>query len=115
MAKKKRALDFQKGRRASLIEAVRCRTVFGMTEMNTKGAEEARNQLPELLAAAEKGRTTVITRYGRPIAAIVPIEALKGGGQRKPASLLSLRGSGRGMWGEDSTRTIRELRDEWER
>jgi antitoxin (DNA-binding transcriptional repressor) of toxin-antitoxin stability system len=34
-----------------------------------KGAEEARNQLPDLLAAAEKGRSTIITRHGRPVAA----------------------------------------------
>ena len=40
-----------------------------------KGAEEARNQLPDLLDAAEKGRSTIITRHGRPVAALVPIEA----------------------------------------
>ena len=40
-----------------------------------KGAEEARNQLPDLLEAAEKGRSTIITRHGRPVAALVPIEA----------------------------------------
>jgi hypothetical protein len=27
--------------------------------------------------------------------------------------LLSLSGSGRGLWGEDSNQTLRELRDEW--
>ena len=41
----------------------------------SKGAEEARNQLPDLLEAAEKGRSTIITRHGRPVAALVPIEA----------------------------------------
>jgi prevent-host-death family protein len=40
-----------------------------------KGAEEARNQLPDLLEAAEKGRSTIITRHGRPVAALVPMEA----------------------------------------
>jgi hypothetical protein len=29
--------------------------------MLRKGAEEARNQLPDLLEAAEKGRSTIIT------------------------------------------------------
>ena len=33
--------------------------------MLRKGAEEARNQLPDLLEAAEKGRSTIITRHGR--------------------------------------------------
>ncbi len=41
--------------------------------MTHKGAEEARNQLPHLLEAAEDGQSTVITRHGRPIAALVPI------------------------------------------
>jgi prevent-host-death family protein len=40
-----------------------------------KDAEEAGNQLPDLLEAAEKGRSTIITRHGRPVAALVPIEA----------------------------------------
>jgi prevent-host-death family protein len=41
--------------------------------MLRKGAEEARNRLPELLDAAEHGETTIITRHGRPVAALVPI------------------------------------------
>jgi prevent-host-death family protein len=78
-----------------------------------KGAEEARNQLPELLAAAEKGQSTVITRHGRPVAALVPIEALDAAVGQLP--LMPLAGSGRGLWGKDSTRTLRRLRDEWSR
>ena len=81
--------------------------------MMRKGAEEARNQLPDLLEAAEKGRSTVITRHGRPIAALVPIEALGAALRQEP--LLTLEGSGRGLWGKNSTRTVRALRDEWSR
>jgi hypothetical protein len=33
---------------------------------------------------------------------------------RQP-SLLPLQGSGRGLWGKNSTDTIRKLRDEWGR
>ena len=78
-----------------------------------KGAEEARNQLPDLLDAAENGRSTIITRHGRPVAAIVPIDALKPAQEQQ--SLLPLEGTGRGLWGKNSTRTIRALKDEWER
>jgi prevent-host-death family protein len=39
------------------------------------GAEEARNELPHLLDEAEKGRSTVITKHGRPVAALAPVEA----------------------------------------
>ncbi|HEY2185848.1 MAG TPA: type II toxin-antitoxin system Phd/YefM family antitoxin [Xanthobacteraceae bacterium] len=81
--------------------------------MLRKGAEEARNELPDLLDAAEKGRSTIITRHGRPVAALVPIDAYSAA-VRQP-SLLPLRGSGRGLWGKNSTDTIRKLRDEWSR
>ena len=78
-----------------------------------KGAEEARNQLPDLLAAAEKGRSTIITRCGRPIAALVPIEAYDAAFRQQP--LMHVAGSGRGLWGKNSIRTLRKLRDEWSR
>jgi len=78
-----------------------------------KGAEEARNQLPELLEEAQRGRSTVITKHGRPVAAIVPIDDRA---IRTPQrSLLPYKGTGRGLWGKNSSRTIRALRDEWNR
>jgi len=84
-----------------------------MVTIASKGAEEARNQLPSLLEAAERGETTVITKHGKPVAALVPIAQLNTA--NKQMSLLPLKGSGRGLWGPDSTKTIREMRDEWER
>jgi len=84
-----------------------------MDTTRRKGAEEARNQLPDLLDKAEKGEATIITRRGRAIAALVPIEAYASATQQK--SLLPLAGAGRGLWGKDSTRTLRKLRDEWNR
>lgn len=82
----------------------------GKTE--SKGAEQARQQLPAILAAAAAGRTTVITRHGREIAAVVPVSAVR---TARPVSLLSLAGSGRGLWGRDSSKAIARLRDEWTR
>ena len=84
-----------------------------MDAPSRKGAEEARSQLPELLDAAERGRSTVITRYGRPVAVLVPIAAYADGLTQQ--SLMPLRGTGRGLWGNNSRRTLRKLRDEWER
>jgi prevent-host-death family protein len=81
--------------------------------MVRKGAEEARAQLPELLDAAAKGQSTIITRHGRPVAALVPIERY--GAAVRQQSLIPVAGSGRGLWGKDSTRTLRKLRDEWSR
>lgn len=84
-----------------------------MAKVEHKGAEEARNQLPDLLDAAAEGRSTIITRRGRPIAALVPLDAYSAAGRQQP--LNTVRGSGRGLWGRNSTRTIRALRDEWDR
>jgi prevent-host-death family protein len=78
----------------------------------SKGAEEARQHLPAILAEAAAGRSTIITRHGRAVAAVVPAAALK---QVKPASLQALAGTGRGLWGKDSAATIAKLRDEWTR
>jgi prevent-host-death family protein len=78
-----------------------------------RGAEEARNQLPDLLEAAENGHSTIITKHGRPVAAIVPLDAYHVGNRQGP--LVPMEGSGRGLWGEDSRRTLRDLRDEWSR
>src|SRR5436190_3537943 len=69
---------------------------YGAYPMMRKGAEEARNELPDLLAAAEKGRSTIITRHGRPVAALVPIDAYSRA-VRQP-SLMPLQGSGRRLW-----------------
>lgn len=84
-----------------------------MSSPKRKGVEDARSQLPALLAEAERGRSTIVTRHGRPIAAIVPVERTAGGLRQK--SLLDLAGSGKGLWGKDSAKTLRKLRDEWDR
>jgi len=84
-----------------------------MGRVKRKGAEEARNQFSDLLAAAERGDSTIITKHGRPIAALVPADQCEPTHRQKP--LVALRGSGRGMWGSDSSKTIAALRDEWER
>lgn len=84
-----------------------------MGKVAHKGAEEARNQLPNLLEDAVAGRATVITRRGKPVAALVPLDAYSGAVRQKP--LLALEGSGRGMWGKSSAAAISKLRDEWNR
>jgi prevent-host-death family protein len=84
-----------------------------MSRQERKGVEDARSQLPTLLAEAERGRSTVITRHGRPIAAIVPVG--RTADRPRQLSLLGLAGSGKGLWGRDSAKTLRKLRGEWDR
>lgn len=81
-------------------------------KLDTKGVEEARRAFPALLDAAAQGGTTIITRRGIAVAAIVPASAATKG---PPLSLLSLAGSGKGLWGPDSAKTVGRLRDEWKR
>jgi prevent-host-death family protein len=82
-----------------------------MSRTGRKGAEDARNQLPDLLDAAQQGRSTIITRHGQPVAALVPMDRfVETSAQR---SLLPLKGTGRGLWVGDTS--LRKLRDEWTR
>ena len=80
-----------------------------MAKARRKGAEEARAQLPALLEDAAQGRTTIITRRGRSIAALVPVSEAT-----RQKGLVDLIGSGKGLWGARA-RTLRRLRDEWSR
>jgi prevent-host-death family protein len=84
-----------------------------MADPLRRGAEEARNQLPELLTAALRGQQTIITRHGRPVAVLAPISG--NGAANSQRSLLPLAGSGRGLYGRDSRAILRDLRDEWDR
>jgi prevent-host-death family protein len=101
------------GRGLNAVRTVRTVSVMKRSPKPTsRGAEEARQQLPAILDAAAAGRTTVITRHGREVAAVVPAASIQ---RQRPASLLALAGSGRGLWGGDGGDTIDRLRDEWNR
>jgi prevent-host-death family protein len=84
-----------------------------MAKISRRGSEDARNELPSLIEAAEAGHPTVITRRGRAVAALVPVDAYRR--SHRQQSLLPLEGSGQIQWGKNSTRTIGKLRDEWSR
>lgn len=75
------------------------------------GADDARANLPELLERAHHGSATVITKRGRPYAALVPITTIE---TTPHLSLTSLKGTGAGLWGADASATVDSLRDEWE-
>lgn len=77
----------------------------------TYGAEEARARFPKLLELAHRGQTTLVTRRGKPYAVVAPVDHVSGA--RAAGALLGLRGSGKKLWGSDSARTVRHMRDEW--
>ena len=82
-------------------------------QTHTKGAEEARKQLPALVAAAAQGRTTNIAKHSRAVAVVVPADSISPA--KKQAPITSIAGTGKGLWGKDSTRSIAKLRVEWNR
>ena len=79
------------------------------------GLEQARIQLPSIIANAHAGIASIVTRHGKPVAAIVPLQDLQNSRATSGAAsgLLALRGTGRGLWGADIGQTISRLRDEW--
>ena len=77
----------------------------------TCGADEARTRLPELLERAHRGEVTIITKRGVPYAAVVPLDVLPAVEPR--SSLLALKGTGAGLWGDDPRATLRQMREEW--
>jgi prevent-host-death family protein len=84
-----------------------------MSKISHKGSEDARNELPTLLEEAERGQTTIITRRGRPVAALVPLGQYRA--SRGQQSMLALEGTAQGLWGKNSRATLKKLRDEWSR
>ena len=83
-----------------------------MNRPNSKGVEEARREFPAILDAAAKGGTTVITRRGIAVAAVVPASMAA---RARPISLLTLMGSGKGLWGPEPSKAVARMRDEWTR
>jgi prevent-host-death family protein len=76
------------------------------------GVEEVRRNLPALLERASRGHPSLVTKHGRDYAAIVPPEYLAR--RASGPDLLTLRGSGKGLWGRSVSRAVNRLRDEWE-
>lgn len=86
-----------------------------MSNVPQYGLEQARAQLPLIASEALAGRSTVITRHGKSVAVVVPVEqwhdqqarALRQGG------VLALRGSGRDLWPQGAAPAVAQLREEW--
>jgi prevent-host-death family protein len=86
-----------------------------MSAIANYGLEQARIQLPNIIANAHSGIRSIITKHGKPYAAIVPLQDVqKSTSDADLASgILALRGTGRGLWGANVGQTVSDLRDEW--
>jgi prevent-host-death family protein len=82
-----------------------------MASKRIKGVQEARQEFPALIEAAHRGNRTIITKHGKPYAAIVPVdEAVT---RVRGVTIAQLRGSGKKIWKRDAAQEISRLRDEW--
>lgn len=79
--------------------------------VRTVGLEQGRSTLPELASRAHAGEPSLLTRHGKPFAAIVSPDLLARSQPR--ARFLALRGSGKGLWGPSPARAVADMRDEW--
>ena len=80
--------------------------------LHTIGLEKGRTTLPQLAARAHAGEPSLLTRHGKPYAAIVSPDMLNKA--RPRARFLALRGSGKGMWGPAPAEEVAALRKEWD-
>ena len=81
------------------------------TPITTVGIEQGRNTLPQLALRAFGGEPCVLTKHGKPYAAIVPLEMVQRAQLRK-SSFSALRGTGKGLWGDTPAQMIADMRDE---
>ncbi len=79
------------------------------------GLEQARIQLPTIIANAHAGVRSIITKHGKPYAAVVPLQDVQNSSVAADlaSGILALRGTGRGLWGARVGQAVSELRDEW--
>ena len=63
------------------------------------GVEAVRKNLPALLDQANRGHTVMVTKHGKPYAAIVPVEQAA---RHQGPALSALRGTGKGLWGRNA-------------
>ena len=82
-----------------------------MKPVMKQGAEVARKRFPTLVEQAARGESTIITKHGKPYAALVPVSYLKE--NKVGVDIRALRGSGKGLWGRSVQRTLRSMREEW--
>ena len=87
-----------------------------MSDKKTYGLEQARAQLPLIAAEAQAGYSSEITRHGKPVAMVVPVQDWQAeqGKQRALGGNLDLRGTGAGLWPRGAASAVAQLRNEWQ-
>ena len=71
--------------------------------------------MPLIAAEAQAGHSSVITRHGKPMAVVVPVQDWQAaqGQQVALGGILAMRGTGRGLWPQGAAKAVAQLRQEW--
>ena len=87
-----------------------------MSDKKTYGLEQARAQLPLIAAEAQAGYSSELTRHGKPVAMVVPVQDWQAeqGKQLALGGILVLRGTGAGLWPRGAASAVAQLRNEWQ-
>lgn len=83
-----------------------------MARQQSIGAEAARRLFPALVDSASRGQTTIITKRGKPFAAVVPVAQARAR-VRAGERFVDLSGTGKGLYG-DAAKYVDKLRAEWD-
>lgn len=79
------------------------------------GLQQARARLSHIATQAVAGHCSLITRYGKVVAVVVPLGQWQVMPSRevRSSAFSSLRGSGRGLWPQCADSVAVELRKKW--
>jgi len=83
--------------------------------MNTYSVADAKNQLSELIDRARRGEGVVITRHGRPMVELKPVDEPARGLSVADLDWLAAHRVGPAPASEDAGRLVERMRDESER
>lgn len=83
--------------------------------MSTYRVADAKNQLSELIDRALRGEGVVITRHGRPMVELKPVDEPARAVSAADVDWLAARRVGRAPASEDAGRLVERMRDESER
>lgn len=105
------------GAQPSPIEAKPCKGLSSgyIFHMGEHSLAEAKNELSDLIDRALRGEEVVITRDGRPVVALRPVNAAPRPLSDADLDWLASHRVGRRLSPEDAGSLLERMRDEWER
>jgi prevent-host-death family protein len=74
---------------------------------------EVKDQLSKVIDEVEAGDIATITRHGKPVATIIPVQVAKKAGTPEYYAEIARRRKERGRIADDWSKVVRDMRDEF--